>query len=242
MLSAIGSHQFRADWFGRKTKTPSLNSRLSSARRKSGKPARSYFWFKKVVSLAGRGANVMRHKFSILLLGFFLGTPSLVVAQALAPQSFVAHERVSPNLATLPETPARLLVSSFAISRDARQYVAHLSSSFTEADDRSQRLSSLSSITEVKTLFLTQSRMPLLQLWRGRLQLDGSSSTLHMQNIQLGPSAAGGLQDFRPERRSYPGGPRSIDLCGLSLSFHFGRIVQTGRPVQIWHRLAQIVR
>jgi hypothetical protein len=55
-----------------------------------------------------------------------------------------------------------------------------------------------------------------------------------MQNVELGPSAAGGLQDFRLLRQGYPRGSRSVDLYGVSLSFHFGRDAQIGRPAQIW--------
>jgi hypothetical protein len=100
-------------------------------------------------------------------------------------------------------------------------------------------LKSLWQMREVKTLFLTQSTLPLVQLWGGRLRLDGFRSRVHMQNVQLGPSGGGGLLDFRPPRQWYPGGPRSIGLYGVSLSFHFGRDAQIGRPTQIWQRLAR---
>ena len=98
---------------------------------------------------------------------------------------------------------------------------------------------SLWQMREVKTLFLTRSTLPLVQLWGGRLRLDGFRSRVHMQNVQLGPSGGGGLLDFRPPRQWYPGGPRSIGLYGVSLSFHFGRDAQIGRPTQIWQRLAR---
>jgi hypothetical protein len=109
-----------------------------------------------------------------------------------------------------------------------------------ERDHDLEGLKSLSPMREVKTLFLTQSMLPLLQLWGGRLRLDGFTSRFDMQNVQLGPSAAGGLLDFRPQRLSYPGGPRSIGSHGVSLSFHFGRDAQIARPKQIWQSLARI--
>jgi hypothetical protein len=84
---------------------------------------------------------------------------------------------------------------------------------------------------EVKTLTLTQSSLPLVQLWGGRLQLDAFQSTLHKQIVQLGP--LGGMESFRPPRQSYPGGPLSIHLSGLSLSFHFVRDSRTRRPTQL---------
>ncbi len=62
-----------------------------------------------------------------------------------------------------------------------------------------------------------------------------------MQNGQFGPPTAGGLLDFRPRRQGYLGAPRSVDLHGVSLSFHFGRDAQIGCPTQIWRSLAQIV-
>jgi hypothetical protein len=90
-------------------------------------------------------------------------------------------------------------------------------------------------------LILTQSLLPLMQLWGGRLRLDGFTSTLHMQNMQLGPSPSGGLLDFRSSRQNYPGGPRSVDLYGFSLSFHFGQDAQVGHPIRAWRCLSRIV-
>ena len=49
---------------------------------------------------------------------------------------------------------------------------------------------------KVKTLFLMQSSLPLVQLWSGRLQLDAFQNTLHIQN------------------------QRSVHLSGLSVSCH----------------------
>jgi hypothetical protein len=95
---------------------------------------------------------------------------------------------------------------------------------------------------EVKTLFLTQSLLPLLDIWGGRLRLDGFTSSLNMQNVQLGPSAAGGLLDFRPPRQTYRSGPHSIGLNGVNLSFHFGRDAHLGRSFQIWQCPTRIFR
>ena len=130
---------------------------------------------------------------------------------------------VSPLLPDIPEKSATR--SSY---RFARAY---------ERDPGLEGLvESLSPMHEVKTLILTQSLLPLVQLWGGRLRLDGFTSTLHMQSVQFGPSAAGGL---RLPQQNYAGGPRSMDLYGVSLSFHLGRDAQSGRPTQIWQWLAQ---
>jgi hypothetical protein len=183
------------------------------------------------------------HKRFILLLSVFLGCRVLTAAQTPAPDFFPAQELVASNVTA---APAPSLTVSFLLPEKLGKSTAHFSYVFAgayeyERDQSLEGLARLSPMREVKTLFLTQSLLPLVQIWGGRLRLDGFISTLHMQNVELGPSAAGGLQDFRLLRQGYPGGPRSVDLYGVSLSFHFGRDAQIGRPAQIWRCLAQIV-
>jgi hypothetical protein len=184
----------------------------------------------------------MRKRF-ILLLGVFLGSRALTAAQTPAPDLVPAQELVA---SIVTAAPAPLLTVSFLLPEKPGKSTAHFSYLFAgayeyERDQSLDGLASLSPMHEVKTLFLTQSLLPLVQIWGGRLRFDGFISTLHMQNVELGPSAAGGLQDFRLLRQGYPGGPRSVDLYGVSLSFHFGRDAQIRRPAQIWRCLAQIV-
>jgi hypothetical protein len=180
------------------------------------------------------------HKRFILLLGVFLGGHVLTAAQTPAPELIPAQQLVVPIVTA---APVPLLAVSFLLPEKSGKSAARFSDLFARAYERDQGLAGLESLSpmrEVKTLFLTQSLLPLVQLWGGRLRLDGFTSTLHMQNVELGPSAGGGPQDSRPPRQSYRGGPRSIDLYGISLSFHFGRDAQIGRPVQIWRCLARI--
>jgi hypothetical protein len=181
------------------------------------------------------------HKRFILLLGVFLGSRVLTAAQMPAPELVPPQELVA---SIVTAAPAPLLAVSFLLPENPGKPAAHFSYLFAGAYERDrglEGLASLSPMREVKTLFLTQSLLPLVQIWGGRLRLDGFISTLHMQNVELGPSAAGGLQDFRLLRQGYPRGPRSVDLYGVSLSFHFGRDAQIGRPAQIWQCLARIV-
>jgi hypothetical protein len=181
---------------------------------------------------------VMLKRF-IMLIGVFLGS-HVLTAQTPAPEFVSAQELVAPIVTAAP-TPS--LAASFLLPEDLGKSAArfgHLFAGTYERDQGLEGLERLSPMHEVKTLFLTQSLLPLVQLWGGRLRLDGFTSTLHMQDVQLGPSAGGGLQDFRPPRQSYPGGPRSVDLYGISLSFHFGRDAQIGRPTQIWRCLARV--
>ena len=182
----------------------------------------------------------------ILLLGMLLGSYVPVTAQSPAPQIVSAQDRIAPTMAIVRTLPAPSPAPSFPLSEIPGKSAARSTYVFARAyrDDQGleglEGLKSMSQMREAKTLFLTQSTLPLVQLWGGRLRLDGFKSRVHMQNVQLGPSGGGGLLDFRLPRQWYPGGPRSIGLYGVSLSFHFGRDAQIGRPTQIWQRLARI--
>jgi hypothetical protein len=180
------------------------------------------------------------HTRFILLLGVFLGSHVLTAAQRPTPQIVPTQGRVAPIVTMVP-TVRVPLSQRLSCCPTTQRNPANFSYLFAGAYERDQGLDGLRSLSpmhEVKTLILTQSLLPLAQLWGGRLRLDGFTSTLH---LQLGPSAAGGLQDFRPPRQSYPGGPRSVDLYGVSLSFHFGRDAQVGHPTQTWRCLSRIV-
>jgi hypothetical protein len=181
------------------------------------------------------------HKRFIPLLGVVLASYVPMAAQAPVPEIARAQERIAPIMTTVRTVPAALPAPSFARSETfGKAAAAHFSYIFAACYEREPSLKSLSPMNEVKTLFLTQSSLPLVQLWGGRLRLSGFTSRLHMQNVQLGPAGAGGLLDFRPPRHGYSGGPSSIGLYGVNLSFHFGRDAQIGRPAQIWQRLARI--
>lgn len=181
------------------------------------------------------------HKRFIMLLGVFLGSHVPTGAQTPSPQIVPAQERVAPIVTMVRTGPAPFLFPSFPLSVSPGKSAAHFSFRFVGAYKCDQSLPSLSQMREAKTLFLTQSSLPLVQLWGGRLRLDGFKSALNMQNVQLGPSAAGGLLDYRPQRQGYPGGPRSFGLCGVNLSFHFGRDSRTRPPTQVVRRMTRFV-
>jgi len=182
----------------------------------------------------------MHKRLILLLLGMFLVSYGPTAAQTPAPQIIPAQEWVAQLVTMVRTVPAPFLFPSFPLSQSPGKSTAHFSYLFVGAYKRDQSLANLLPMREAKTLFLTQSSLPLVQLWGGRLRLDGFKSALNMQNVQLGPSAAGGLLDYRPQRQGYPGGPRSVGLYGVNLSFHFGRDAQIGRPTQIWWCLARI--
>ncbi len=181
------------------------------------------------------------HKRFILLLGLFLGSHVPAAAQTPAPRIVLAQEHVAPIITMLPTVSTPLLAASFLLSQDPGKPNAHFSFMFAGAYESDYNLEHLSPMDEVKTLTLTQSSLPLFQLWGGRLQLDVFQSTLHIQNVQLNPFDDGGMRGSRLPGQSYPGGPRSGRLSGLNLNFHFGRDARTGHSAQAWRRLSRIL-
>lgn len=181
------------------------------------------------------------HKRFILLLGMLLGSLGPVAAQTPTPRIVLAQERVAPIIAMLPAGSTPLPAVSLLLPRVSGKSNAHFSFSFARVYERDYSLEHLSQMDGVKTLTLTQSSMPLVKLWGGRFQLNAFQSTLHLQNVQLGPFGNGGMRSSNLPRQNYPGGPGSIHLVGLSLSFQFGRDALTGHPVRLWQRLTGIV-
>ena len=181
----------------------------------------------------------MIYKRFILLFGMFLGSHVPVAGQTPAPQIVLVQEHGAQIMTMHRTVSTSLPVARFLLSQDPGPSPAYFSLLFAGAYEPDLSLEHLSPMEEVKTLTLTQSSLPLVQLWGGRLQLDAFQSTLHMQNVQLGP--LGGMESFRPPRQSYPGGPLSIHLSGLSLSFHFGWDSRTRRPTQVWRHMTRFV-
>ena len=175
------------------------------------------------------------HKQLILLLGMFLTSHVPTAAQTPSQEIVLAPEL------TIERESAPLVAASFRLSENPEKSAGHFTNQFAGVYEPDPSLMSLSPMRQVDTLFLTQLSLPLVQLWAGRLSFDAFASTINMRNMQLGPSAAGGLQDFLPARQGYPGGPHSVDVYGFSLSLHFGRDTQIGRPTQIWRSIARIV-
>jgi len=179
------------------------------------------------------------YKRFIVLLGIFLGGHALAAAQTPPSQTVLAQVHVAPTITMLRTTP--LLTASFVPYQDPGESTAPFSHLFRRVDERDHAMERLSPIEEIKTVFFTQWSLPLIQLWSGRLQLDAFQKAFHIQNVQLGPLGYGGMLDYRGPRQSYPGGPRSAHLSGLSLSVHFDQGARTGRPTQAWRSLSRIV-
>jgi hypothetical protein len=181
------------------------------------------------------------YKRFILLLGMFLGCHVPIAGQTPAPQIVVAQEYGAQIMTMQRTVSTSLPVARLLLSQDSGKSPAHFSLLFAGTYLRETSLEHVSPMDKVKTLTLTQSSLPLFQLWGGRLQLGAFQSTLHSQNLQLGPFGYGGMEGFRPTRQSYPGGPLSVHFSGFSLNFHFGRDSRTRHPTQVWRRMTRFV-
>jgi hypothetical protein len=180
------------------------------------------------------------HKWFILPLGLFLCSYVPAAAQMPVPQILPAQVPVAPVMTMVRTVPARFFAPSFPAPKGPGKSSSHFSRLLVQTYVPDLNLDSPSPMREVRTLFLKQSSLLLVQFWGGRLRLDGFSSRLDMQSVQLGPSTSGGLVESRPRRLGDPNGPRSIGFLGVNLSFHFGQDSQAGHPTQIWRYLARI--
>jgi hypothetical protein len=144
-------------------------------------------------------------------------------------------------MAMLPTAPTALAAPSTLLYQDLGKSPAHFDRLFVATYERDPSLERLLPMERVKNLVFTQVSLPLVQLWGGRLQLGAFQSTLHIQNVQLSPLGYAGTQDFRSGQQSYSGGPRSVRLSGLSLSYHFGGNARAARPTEVLRRLTRIV-
>ena len=180
------------------------------------------------------------YKRLITLLGIALCSLAPAAGQTPSPRIVLGQEHVAPII-TLRTVSNPVPPSSFLLSQDPGKPPVHFSYLFAGAAELDPGTELLPSVKRVKTLFYTQSSLPLVQLWSGRFELDAFQNTVHIQNVLLGPLAYGGMQGFRSPRQGYPGRPPSVHFSGLSLTFHFGRNARTGRPIQTWRRLSRIV-
>jgi hypothetical protein len=161
--------------------------------------------------------NLLTYRRLIVLLGMLLGIRALAVAQTPAPQIVLTQERVAQTTPTLRRVSTPVPIASFLLSPNPGESSAHFSRLFAGAYKREHNLERLPQIEQATNLIFTQSSLPLVQLWSGRLQLEAFQNTFYTQNS------------------------RSVHLSGLSVRFHFGRDARTGNPNQAWRTLSRFL-
>jgi hypothetical protein len=176
------------------------------------------------------------HKHFILLLVMFLGSHVPTGAQTLTPRIVLAQQHVLPTITILKTTSTPMSARFIPMAQGYIQSPARLNRPFAGAYQHDYSLEPIPPKEEAENLIHTVSNLPLFQLWGGRLQLGVFQST-----PRFGPVVYGGMSGFRFAAQSYPSYPGGPHSGNLSLSFHFGRDVRTGRPTKAWQRLSGIV-
>ena len=184
----------------------------------------------------------MTYKRFIVLLGIFLSSVAPAAAQKPPPESVHVQARAAPAMTLLRPVSTPSLNASFLLYQDPGSTPFQFSLLSAGGTERDFFVAPLPPMYEVKTLLFTESSVPLARLWSGRLQLNGFQNTIFIQNLQVDPVGYGGALDLRPPRRIYPGGPRSVELVGVSVSFHFGREARAEGSMQAWRCVARMVR
>jgi hypothetical protein len=160
----------------------------------------------------------------ILVLGVLLNSYLPAAAQIRPPEVLLMPERSAPITTLLRPGAAQLPATTFVPPQGPGKPPADFTVLLAAAYKRD--------VEAVDTSFVTESRLRVVQLWGGRLRLDGFESTLDMENVLLGPSGLG-----------HPGVrvPREVALYGISLRFRLGRDAQPGSRAEVWQCLARIV-
>ena len=171
----------------------------------------------------------------VLVLGLILGSHARAGAQSTEHRiAFV--QSLPSSMLVLPPRHAVSLASSVLLIQQQGNF--HDGYGFRIAGNYGdQNPGSLSPFQETKTWFLTESRLPVAQIWGARMRVSLFKVTLKTGNIMLGPLAA----NEALHRPSHPGGPRSTDLYGIDVSVPLGRDARWEGSTVPWRTLLRIV-
>jgi hypothetical protein len=178
----------------------------------------------------------MRHQL-ILAVGLLLSSCLPLEAQTLTAQVFLAQARPEPTTMLAWALPIHSPPKVSLARRLQRKPVAQFTVLVTPAYEPDYSLESRWLIEAIRTPFVTESRLVVVQFWRGHLELDGMQGTLHMQNPRFGPRGSVGP----PPGHDQAGLASSFDLDGIGVVFRFGRDARTGHQPQLWRYLASIM-
>ncbi len=171
-------------------------------------------------------------KWLIVPLGVLLSSCLSAAAQTPATQVLLIQAPSAPLMTLVRAAPTQLPLATFLPAPPLAERPARFNALLAAAYNRDSSPEPLSAVEVVKTPFVRQARVAVVQLWGGRLQLGGFVSTSRMENVLLGYSAPGGLAGFGVSGQGHPGVtvPHGNKSYGLSLTFRLGREGQT-KPV-----------
>ena len=171
-------------------------------------------------------------KWPVLAVGLILGFHGSAGAQSTEHRIAFFQSPPSPMIAIFPGHALQL--ASF-VPLIQHRVDFHDGYGFRiTANYRAQNPDSLSPFQETKTLFATESRVPVAQIWGARLQVNFFVATLYTRNIMLGPLASN--EAFRRTRQL-----RSVDLFGIGVSVPLGRGARGEGSRSLWRTVSRIV-
>ncbi len=170
-----------------------------------------------------------------LVLGVLLGSYLPASAQTHSTQLSLMQERPPPKMTLLAAASSHLPLSASLPTRPLAEHPAHFTTLLAAVLNRGGSLDRRSPIEVYRTPFVRQTRVTVVQLWSGRLQLGGFASRRQMENVLLGL--------LGPNLLGHPGArvPRANKSYGLSLTFRLGRDAHTGRRMETCRCLSWIV-
>src|SRR4029077_12436128 len=115
--------------------------------------------------------RVMQKQF-IALLGMILWSHMALAGQMSVPQLVPAQEQGASIVTMHRAVATHWRAARFLLYQDPGVIPVHFSLAFGGAYEGDPILQHLSPMDEIKTLTLTQSLLPLVRFWGGRLQLD----------------------------------------------------------------------
>jgi hypothetical protein len=185
-------------------------------------------------------AILPKHLQIIFFLGFILASSVPAAAQNLLPRPSLApnpnHVRLSLDRASSTSSSKNLSRGITVVRASFSRQLPALAGAY-----RNSGFATILPLPEqVATLFASKSAIPLAAFGKGHFGLEGFGSTLHMSNVELGPSGAGGLLDYRAPRHYQLSDPRGLDSYGLSIKLRLGRDSQITSPSEFWRHVSQL--
>jgi len=176
----------------------------------------------------------------VALLGMLLGSHAPAAAQTPAAQLVLAQERAAPTMAMLPTVSTAFPAGSTLVSQDTGKSPVHFNPCTWDLTNVPQPGAATPDGAGQKFVFDAGelAARPILGRTAATGRLSKHASHSERAAWSLG---YGGMQGFRSARQSYSGGPMSVRVTGLSLSFHFGGDARAARPTEVLRRLTRMV-
>jgi hypothetical protein len=158
--------------------------------------------------------------------------PAMVAANLHRANYLAAAQPRVPLARALPSRPALTTAPTSRLPREsAPQRQAYAPPEYAPGHGHDAEL-----VEQARTPFVTESRVAVVRLWGGHMELNGVESAMRMQNVQLGPPGFATLPP--PQDQERLGSTRSYD--GMSLVFNLGRDAHASTQSQAWHCLRLI--